>query len=325
MENPEISIVVPVYNEQEVCLHTYQRLTNVMEQAGTSYEILFVDDGSKDKTPETIKGICKQDKRIMFLRLSRNFGQIAAISCGLDFAKGKAIIVIDADLQDPPELIIEMIKKWRDGYEIVHAKRLKREKETIFFKVAAFLFYRFLRKMTDVNIPKDTGEFKLFDRKVCDILKKLPEKNRYIPGLVSWTGFKQTEVEYIRQGRFAGKTKVSLGKLMKLALSGITSFSNKPLKIATFFGFLISISGFVYLFIILYQKIFMGIGLYGWPSTLSVILFSQGLLLIILGIIGEYIGILVDEVKGRPIYILDEVVGEAKTSSPCIDKHDDVL
>ncbi|MBN2440416.1 MAG: glycosyltransferase family 2 protein [Spirochaetales bacterium] len=305
MENDiKYSVVVPVYNEEEVITESYQRLKKVMDSINESYEIIFVNDGCRDKTPEIAADICKQDKNIKLINFSRNFGHQIAISAGMDYARGQAVVVIDADLQDPPELIPEMIKKWKEGYDVVYAKRTKRKGESIFKKVTAALFYRFLRNMTSVNIPADVGDFRLIDRKVCDIMKRIREKNRFIRGLVSWSGFKQTAVEYIREERFAGETKYPLKKMIQFAFDGITSFSYKPLKIATSLGIFCSLGGFIYLFVVLFQALILKMTWPGWASSISITLIFNGITLIILGIIGEYIGRIYDESKNRPLYVI---------------------
>lgn len=303
------SVVVPVYNEQEVVEESYKRLKKVMEGVGEPYEIIFVNDGCYDRTPDILERICDQDPAIKLITFSRNFGHQIAISAGMDFARGRAIAVIDADLQDPPELIPDMIEQWKKGFDVVYGKRLKRKGEGLFKRITAALFYRFLRRMTSVNIPVDVGDFRLIDRKVCEAMKRLKEKNRFVRGLVSWTGFTQTACEYVREERFAGVTKYPLKKMIKFAGDAITSFSYKPLKIATFLGFLTSIAGFVYFFIVLYQALVTRTVVEGWASSISISLVFNGLILIILGIIGEYIGRMYDESKSRPLYIVRTTKG----------------
>ena len=305
------SVVVPLYNEEEVITESYKRLKKVMDSIAEPYEIVFVNDGCVDKTPQLAADICKNDKNIKLINFSRNFGHQIAISAGMDYAEGRAIVVIDADLQDPPEIIPEMIKKWKLGYDVVYAKRLKRKGESIFKKATAAIFYRFLRNMTSVNIPADVGDFRLIDRKVCDTMKLIHEKNRFIRGLVSWSGYKQTAVEYVREERFAGETKYPLKKMIKFAFDGIISFSYKPLKIATTLGILCSLGGFVYLLIVLYQALFLKMTWPGWASSISITLIFNGITLIILGIIGEYIGRIYDESKNRPLYVIKDFINFA--------------
>lgn len=309
MEHIKYSIIIPVYNEEEVIETTYKRLSNVMHSTKEKYELLFVNDGSQDKTVEILKEISLRDSSVKLIDFSRNFGHQIAITAGMDYAKGEAVVVIDADLQDPPELILDMIDKWKQGYEVVYAKRTKRKGETFFKKQTAAMFYRTLRSMTDIDIPIDTGDFRLIDRKVCEQMKGLQEKNRFVRGLVSWVGFHQTAVEYERDERAAGETKYPLKKMLKLSLDGITSFSYKPLKLATYAGSLFSGAGFVYMLYVLYLKFFTESTVTGWASLVIIQLFFSGVVLILLGVIGEYIGRIYDESKGRPLYIVRDIYG----------------
>lgn len=303
------SVVVPCFNEEEVIGETYKRLSAVMKSMGEPYEILFVNDGSRDKTGSIVAGFCNEDESVRLIDFSRNFGHMPAISAGMDYARGEAVFIIDADLQDPPEIFPEMVAKWREGYHVVYGKREKREGEGWFKKLSAKVFYRLLRSMTNVELPVDTGEFRLMDRKVVDTVKSLPEKNRYIRGLVSWVGFKQVPVTYVRQERFAGETKYPLRKMIVFAMDAITAFSYKPLKLATFMGFLMSFVSFIYLLVIFYQHFFTDRTVAGWTSIIGVLLLTQGIVMMILGLMGEYIGRLYEETKNRPAYIVREVVG----------------
>jgi len=303
------SVIIPMFNEEEVIAHTYDRLKKVMDGCGEPYELLFVNDGSRDRTAEIMREISSRDEYVKLIDFSRNFGHQVAITAGMDYSEGQAVVVIDADLQDPPEVILQMIAKWKEGYEVVYAKRLKRQGETFFKKATAKLFYRLLSSMTSVEIPTDTGDFRLIDRKVCDVLRGLKEKNRYVRGLVSWVGFRQTMVEYVREERFAGETKYPLKKMISFALDGITSFSHKPLKIATYIGFFLSFSSFIYLFFVLFQRLFTSWTVPGWTSIVGVNLLFNGIVLMILGVIGEYIGRIYDESKDRPLYIVRETTG----------------
>ncbi|WP_054023723.1 glycosyltransferase family 2 protein [Bacillus sp. FJAT-28004] len=317
------SVIVPMYNEEEVIEHTYERLKLVMDNTNEPYELIFVNDGSKDRTVELVSMICDFDPNVRLINFSRNFGHQIAISAGMDYAQGDAIVVIDADLQDPPEVIIDMIAKWKEGFEVVYGKRLKRKGETMFKKMTAKLFYRTLRSLTNVDIPVDTGDFRLIDRKVCDVLRGLKEKNRFVRGLVSWIGFNQTMVEYEREERFAGETKYPLKKMIAFALDGITSFSYKPLKIATYIGFTLSISSFLYLLVVIFQKLFTGTTIAGWASIVAVNLLFNGIILMLLGIIGEYIGRIYDESKNRPLYIVREAQGfPVKEDNQSVDAAD---
>jgi dolichol-phosphate mannosyltransferase len=279
-----------------------------MKSIGETYELLFVNDGSKDNTANIIAGFCQNDESVRLINFTRNFGHMAAISAGMENARGQAIFIIDADLQDPPEIFPEMAEKWKEGYHVVYGKRTKRKGESFFKKLTAKVFYRFLRSMTSVDLPSDTGEFRLIDRKVCDAVNKLPEKNRYIRGLVSWVGFKQTPVEYVREERFAGTTKYPFRKMMAFAMDAITSFSHKPLKLATTLGMIISIASFLYILLVLYQHFFTDLNIAGWASTIAAILLTQGIVLMILGLMGEYIGRIYSELQNRPTYIIQEII-----------------
>ncbi|MCM3029413.1 MULTISPECIES: glycosyltransferase family 2 protein [unclassified Niallia] len=306
-EKVKYSIVIPVFNEEEVIEHTYERIKTVMKNADGNYELLFINDGSRDRSVEILLNLSEQDNRIKIVDFSRNFGHQIAITAGMDYALGDAIVIIDADLQDPPELILEMIQKWKEGYDVVYAKRTARKGETFFKKQTASAFYRTLRAMTEIEIPIDTGDFRLIDRKVCNQMKNIHEKNRFVRGLVSWVGFKQSAVEYERDERFAGETKYPLKRMLKLSLDGITSFSYKPLKLANYLGASLSVIGFVYMLIVLYQKLFTTTTVTGWSSIIVIQLFFSGITLMMLGVIGEYIGRIYDEAKDRPLYIVKDI------------------
>lgn len=307
-EKTVYSVIVPVFNEEEVVRETYTRLKKVMDTLMEGYEIIFVNDGSQDKTAVIINEICEQDINIKFIDFSRNFGHQTAITAGMDYSEGDAIVVIDADLQDPPEIIPLMIEKWKEGFDVVYGKRFERKGDSFFKKATAKVFYRFMRNMTDVDIPLDTGDFRLIDRKLCDALKTVNERNRYVRGIISWLGFRQTGVEFSRDKRFAGETKYPLKKMLKFAFDAIASFSYKPLKLASYMGILLSFFSFIYMLVILYQRLFIkGSTVPGWASILAVNLFFNGIVLIILGIIGEYIGRIYDEAKGRPLYVVRQV------------------
>lgn len=309
MSETVCSILVPMYNEEEVIEETYHRLKNVMDKIGESYELVFVNDGSKDKSAQIISELVKTDENIRLIDFSRNFGHQIAATAGLDYVQGQAIVIIDADLQDPPEVIPQMLEKWREGYDVVYGKRLKRQGETAFKKASAHVYYRILGALTDGNIPRDTGDFRLIDRKVCEAIKRLPEKNRFLRGMVNWVGFNQVAVEYVRDERWAGETKYPLKKMLKFAADGIFSFTYKPLKLATYIGLFLSVIGFIYLLVVLFQKLFTDTALTGWASIMAVSLVFHGITLVILGIIGEYIGRIYEEVKGRPLYIVKETIG----------------
>lgn len=306
-ETMSLSIVVPVYNEEAVILETCKRLKNVMDSLGETYEIIFVNDGSRDRTAFIINELCEKDKAIKFINFSRNFGHQLAITAGMDYASGEAIIVIDADLQDPPEVIPQMVQKWKEGFNVVYGKRLERKGETFFKKLTARLFYRLLRQLTDIDMPVDTGDFRLIDRNVCNALKLVNERNRYVRGIISWLGFKQTGIEFTREKRFAGETKYPFRKMIRFAFDAISSFSYKPLKLASYVGFFLSFFSFLYLLVVLYEGTFTNKTTPGWTSTLAVSLLFNGIVLIMLGIIGGYIGRIYDEAKGRPLYIIRQL------------------
>mgnify|MGYP000463831098 CR=1 FL=1 len=314
------SVVIPVFNEEKVLHESYRRLTRVMKKSGGQYELLFVNDGSRDRTGEILTRLSGKDPQVRVLSFSRNFGHQIAITAGMDYAEGQAIVIIDADLQDPPELILKMIDKWKCGYDVVYGKRVRRKGETVFKKLTAALFYRLLRLSTDIDIPLDTGDFRLIDRRVCDQLKRLPEKNRFVRGLVSWVGFRQTAIEYVRDERLAGTTKYPLAKMLKLSADGLTSFSYKPLKLATYGGVLLSSVGFVYLLVALFLKLFTSGTVPGWTSLIVIQLLFSGFTLFILGMMGEYIGRIYDETKDRPLYVVkqrigfEQAAGERRTS-----------
>ncbi len=317
MESIICSVVVPMFNEEEVLGETCRRLRQVMDATGVTYEIVFINDGSRDKTADMLRAVCLEDKRVKLVDFSRNFGHQSAITAGMDFAGGQCMVIIDGDLQDPPELIPGMIALWRGGYDIVYGKRTSREGDSFFKKSTAKIFYRMLRMMTDVDIPVDTGDFRLIDRSVADALKQLPERNRYVRGLMGWVGFKQTAIEFERAERFAGTTKYPFRKMLKLATDGIMSFSCKPLRIATWLGSAISAGSFLYLVSVLVQRLFMPERTQpGWASLIAATLFLNGITLLILGIMGEYIGRIYDEVKNRPLYILRDTVNLEDRESP---------
>lgn len=308
MSQINYSVVVPLFNEELVIDESYKRLKNVMDSIKESYEIIFVNDGSKDSTRARVENICKNDLTIKLVNFSRNFGHQAAITAGMNASTGNAVIVIDADLQDPPEVIPKMIEKWKEGYQVVYGKRSKREGETFFKKFTAKSFYRILKSMTSIEIPVDTGDFRLIDRTVCDVLKALPEKNRYVRGLVSWIGYKQTYVEFVRQERFAGKTKYPLKKMMKLAFDGITSFTYKPLTYIGYTGGAIFGIGAISTLAVIIKNIVTASSILTLGLVLAINLMLFGMVFASIGIMGEYIGRIFDESKGRPIYIIDDIV-----------------
>ena len=309
--NPTISIVSPVYNEEAVLHELYRRVRAVMEQSGESWEMVLVDDGSRDRSAEIIGELHAQDERVRGVSFSRNFGFQIAATAGLDHARGDAVILTDADLQDPPEVYPAMIAKWREGYDVVYGVRASREGETWFKLTTAKLFYRLIYKITSINIPLDTGDFRLLDREVVNAIGRMRERNRFLRGMVPWVGYKQTGVEYERASRYAGESKFSsVRQMLPFAVDAITSFSYFPLRLATFFGFAVAaLSALTILIVILVRLFDPHQPLLGQATTLIAVLFLGGVQLISLGIIGEYLGRIYDEVKGRPLYLVDEAWG----------------
>jgi dolichol-phosphate mannosyltransferase len=304
-KNPvTISIVAPIYNELENLPELVRRVGAVMNASRESWELLLVDDGSSDGSTEAILALAKKDRHIRPLIFARNFGHQVAITAGWDHARGDAVVIIDADLQDPPEVIPELIARWREGYEVVYAVRAEREGETWFKKFTAAMFYRIVHRITDVKIPVDTGDFRLMDRKVVDVLKTMRERHRFPRGMSAWVGFRQVGVPYRRSARFAGVTKYPFRKMLKLALNGITSFSYFPLQLATYFGFASAGLAAVAIPAVVVMRLVGSHFFEGQATTLIAVLFLGGVQLISLGVLGEYIGRLYDEAKGRPLYIL---------------------
>lgn len=300
------SIVAPIYNEIDNLPELYRRLKAVMDSSGKPWELILVDDGSTDGSTEKIRELAKADKTVRPVIFARNFGHQVAITAGWDYARGDAIVIIDADLQDPPEIILELAKKWQEGYEVVYAVRAEREGESWFKKFTASVFYRIIYHITDVKIPVDTGDFRLMDRKVVDVLKQMKERHRFPRGMSAWVGFKQIGVDYKRAARVAGVTKYPFNKMLKLALNAITSFSYFPLQVATFFGFFSAGISILAIPIVAILRLAGSHFFEGQATTLISVLFLGGVQLISLGILGEYIGRLYDEAKGRPLYIVRE-------------------
>jgi dolichol-phosphate mannosyltransferase len=306
---PRLSLVVPIWNEEPVIPELYKRVVETMDRTGETWELVCVNDGSRDCSLELLTELNAQDPRVKVISFSRNFGHQVAITAGADFAEGDAVIVMDADLQDPPDTVLRMIEKWREGYEVVYAKRIKREGETRFKLITAAAFYRLLQNITDVEIPVDTGDFRLMDRRVVLTMRTLREKHRFMRGLSAWVGFRQIGVEYERAERYAGETKYPLRKMVRLAVAAITSFSFLPLQLATYVGFALaglSLAGIVLAIVL---RLSGSSAFQGQATTLVAVLFLGGIQLIFLGIIGEYIGRIYDESKGRPLYIVSHAWG----------------
>jgi len=305
--SPLISIIAPVYNEVESIPVLYPRIKEVLDSSTESWELIIVDDGSTDGSTEIIRELAEQDNRVRPVIFARNFGHQIAVTAGWDYSRGKAVVVIDADLQDPPEVILELIAKWREGYEVVYAVRTEREGESWFKLFTARLFYRMIYSITDINIPLDAGDFRLLDRKVVDVLKQMRERHRFLRAMSVWVGFKQIGVPYKRAARFAGKTKYPLKKMLKLALNAITSFSYFPLQLATYMGFFSAGISIIAIPIVIVTRLAGYQAFLGQATTLIAVLFLGGVQLISLGILGEYVGRLYDEAKGRPLYVVREV------------------
>ena len=303
-----ISVVVPMYFEEEVAQECYNRLKSVMLQNDINYEFVFVNDGSTDRTMEILSEIAANDYRTKIVNFARNFGHQVAVTAGIAAAKSDAIVIIDADLQDPPEVIPELIAKWEEGYEVVYAKRKQRKGETWFKLLTAKYFYKFLNYMSDIDIPKDTGDFRIIDRKVADVFNQMTERNRFIRGMMSWVGFRQTYVEYERDERFAGETKYPLKKMIKFASDGIIAFSTKPLRIVMSLGLLSVLISIIVLLYTITVKIIGNGTQTGWASIMVAITFFSGIQLLGLGIVGQYIARIYDESKNRPIYIVKKTI-----------------
>jgi dolichol-phosphate mannosyltransferase len=306
MNEITFTIIAPIYNELENIPELYPRVRDVMEQTGEPWELILVDDGCTDGSTEVIRKLAENDSRVRPVIFARNFGHQIAVSAGIDYSRGQAVIIIDADLQDPPEVILDLIAKWREGYEVVYAVREEREGESWFKKTTASLFYRLIYRITDVDIPLDTGDFRLMDEKVVSVMKQMREKHRFLRGMSAWVGFKQIGVPYKRKPRYAGETKYPFSKMFKLALNAITSFSYFPLQVATILGFIAAGLSVLAIPIVAILRLTTGTALFGQATTLIIVLFLGGVQLISLGIIGEYIGRIYDEAKDRPLYIVAE-------------------
>lgn len=308
----DLSIVVPLYNEEGNVAVLVERICGIVSRLPgiRRYEIILVNDGSRDRTVAQIREEMRRRHDVVLVNLSRNFGHQIAATAGLDIAQGQAVVLMDGDLQDPPELIAEFVQRWREGYDVVYAIRRTRKGESKFKLVTAALFYRTIKRLTNVSIPVDTGDFRLMSRRVVDSLKRSRERHRFLRGMVSWVGYNQTGVEYDREERRTGETKYPISKMLKFAIDGITSFSDVPLRFSSWLGFSASTAAFIYALIIIIARLFhLGTPEYarGWASTMVVILFLGGVQLIGIGILGEYIGRIYDEVKARPLYLISEI------------------
>ena len=311
---PTFSIIAPIYNEAESMPELYRRVSEVMDSIGEPCELILIDDGSSDRSTDMIHALAEKDERVRPVIFARNFGHQIAVTAGLDYSRGDAVVIIDSDLQDPPEVIPDLIAKWREGYEVVYAVRAEREGESWFKLWTASLFYRIIFKITDVKIPLDTGDFRLMDRKVVNVMKRMRERDRFLRGMSAWVGFKQVGVPYKRMARFAGSTKYPFKKMFKLAMNAITGFSYFPLQLATYIGFIAASLSILLIPVVVLIRLLTKIELTGQATTLVAVLFLGGVQLISLGILGEYLGRVYDEVKGRPLYVVSQ--GPEDDASP---------
>jgi dolichol-phosphate mannosyltransferase len=305
---PRVSVVVPIYNEEANLPVLVDRLGRALASCGADYEVIFVDDGSRDRSRELLREFSTHDSRLKLVGLSRNFGHQVAISCGIDFTSGDAVVVMDGDLQDPPEVLPDLIARWREGYDVVFAVRQKR-KESVFKRAAYKAFYWLLRRVSYLDIPLDSGDFSLMDRRVVDVLKRMPERNRFVRGLRTWVGLRQTGLEYARAARHAGHSKYTFTKLVRLAFDGLVSYSFVPLRFVSNLGLVVSLSALAYMGYLLLARLLDDQVIQGWTSTVVIVLFLGGIQLLSLGIIGEYVGRVFDEVKQRPHYVVGELTG----------------
>ena len=304
---PKYSVVIPIYNEESTIPALYQRVSAVMDGLDDTSELVFINDGSQDRTLELLRELHDRDDRVVYLSLARNFGHQIAVTAGLNYVRGEAIIVLDGDLQDPPELIPDLLELWRQGYHVVYAQRTKRVREGWFKRLCAYVFYRTLKHLADVDIPTDTGDFCLMDRQIVDLLNQMPERNRYLRGLRAWVGFKQTAFKFDRDSRFAGEVKYTFAKSLGLAINGLVSFSSVPLRLSTYLGLFSAVLAIVMAILVLYWRVFTNSTLTGFATIAIAIFFLGAVQLISIGILGEYIGRIYEEVKHRPLYTLSEV------------------
>jgi len=318
MLDKKLSVIVPCKNEEEVLDKFYERTIKVIKQLTTNYEIIFINDGSTDNTLNVMLKLSEKDNNILVIDLSRNFGKELALTAGIDASTGDAVVPIDADLQDPPELIKDMWAKWKEGFDVVYATRTTRQGESFLKKFTAKMFYILMSKIVVINIPKNTGDFRLMDKKVVEALKELRERNRFMKGLFSWVGFKQYSLLYVREPRFAGKTKFKFFKLLDFAVDGITSFTYSPLRIASFLGFITFLFSMIYALFIVIHRLTTQNDISGYASTIVFILFFGGVQLLSVGLIGEYIGRIYEEVKQRPLYLVKQIYGNRNKTTPSV-------
>ncbi|MFM7881384.1 MAG: glycosyltransferase family 2 protein [Microcystis panniformis] len=307
---PKYSLIIPIYNEEETIPELYRRVSDVMDSLDDSVELILINDGSRDRSLNLMRELQEKDARVCYISFARNFGHQAAVTAGLNFARGQVIVVLDADLQDPPELIPKMIESWQAGYHVVYAQRTKRKKESWFKRLTAYVFYRLLRQLADVDIPADTGDFCLMDRQVVDVLNSMPERNRYIRGLRAWIGFRQTAVKFERDPRFAGEVKYTFKKSLALAINSLVSFSKIPLRLSTYLGLFSALIALLMALLVLYWRLQQPDSpVTGLATILIAVFFLGSVQLISIGILGEYIGRIYEEVKGRPAYTIAEIAG----------------
>ena len=307
---PKYSLIIPIYNEEETIPELYRRVSDVMDSLDDSVELILINDGSRDRSLKLMRELQERDARVCYISFARNFGHQAAVTAGLNFARGQVIVVLDADLQDPPELIPKMIESWQAGYHVVYAQRTKRKKESWFKRLTAYVFYRLLRRLADVDIPADTGDFCLMDRQVVEVLNSMPERNRYIRGLRAWIGFRQTAVKFERDPRFAGEVKYTFKKSLALAINSLVSFSKIPLRISTYLGLFSALIALFMALLVLYWRLQQPDSpVTGLATILIAVFFLGSVQLISIGILGEYIGRIYEEVKGRPAYTIAEIAG----------------
>ncbi|ARI79922.1 glycosyltransferase family 2 protein [Microcystis sp. LEGE 00066] len=307
---PKYSLIIPIYNEEETIRELYRRVSDVMDSLDDSVELILINDGSRDRSLNLMRELQERDARVCYISFARNFGHQAAVTAGLNFARGQVIVVLDADLQDPPELIPKMIESWQAGYHVVYAQRTKRKKESWFKRLTAYVFYRLLRRLADVDIPADTGDFCLMDRQVVDVLNSMPERNRYIRGLRAWIGFRQTAVKFERDPRFAGEVKYTFKKSLALAINSLVSFSKIPLRISTYLGLFSALIALLMALLVLYWRLQQPDSpVTGLATILIAVFFLGSVQLISIGILGEYVGRIYEEVKGRPAYTIAEIAG----------------
>jgi dolichol-phosphate mannosyltransferase len=313
---PKYSLIIPIYNEEPSILEMYRRVSAVIDRLDGSVELVLVNDGSRDQSLQLIRELHQKDPRVCYLSLARNFGHQIAVTAGLNFVRGQVIVILDADLQDPPELIPDMIEKWKQGYQVVYAQRTLRRQESWSKRFTAYVFYRILNQLANVKIPTDTGDFCLMDRRVVDLLNAMPERNRYIRGLRSWVGFQQTSIKFERDPRFAGQVGYTFSKSLALAINALVSFSIVPLRLSTYIGLLSAVASIFMVFLVLYWRIFQPHSpLTGFTMIVVAVFFLGAVQLVSIGILGEYVGRIYEEVKGRPLYTLGEIGGFQNSNS----------